>query len=122
MERDRWPNDDPELRGGSDVGRDHNRDHGDEPAPAWRDAPPDPLAPIDPNAPVSGHLPPRQAASSLHESPEHDWRAAAALIYPLLRPAGTSGLRLDDLDPRRLLEAGMRRIAPSRSWTRDRAV
>lgn len=108
MERDRWPADDPELRGGSDVGRDQFRDVGDGPPPAWRDAPPDPLAPIDPGAPVSGHVPAPEVTSSPLEAPEHDWSAAAALIYPLLRPAGTTGLVVEDIDPRQLLEAGLK--------------
>jgi hypothetical protein len=108
MERDRWPADDPELQGGSDVGRDHYRDHGDGPPPAWRDAPPDPLAPIDPDAPVSGHLPIAEPAATVHESPEHDWTVAAGLIYPLLRPAGTGGLAVEALDPQRLLAEGVK--------------
>ena len=108
MDRERWPAEDPELRGGSDVGRDHDRDHGDEPAPAWRDAAPDPLAPIDPDAPVSGHVRAPEAAAPITSAPEHDWGAAASRIYPLLRPAGTSGLRVDELDPRQLLEEGLK--------------
>jgi hypothetical protein len=108
MERDRWPSDDPELRGGSDVGRDLHRDHGDEPPPGWRDSPPDPLAPIDPGAPVSGHVPAREAPASPHEAPEHDWSVAATLIYPLLRPPGTTGLQLEGLDAQQLVEAGMK--------------
>ena len=53
MERDPFEHE----PGGSDVGRDFDRDFGDEPAPAFRDAPPDYLAPIDDSAPVSGHVP-----------------------------------------------------------------
>jgi hypothetical protein len=30
-------------------------------------------------------------------APEHDWPAAAALLYPVLRPAGTAGTPLDSL-------------------------
>jgi hypothetical protein len=30
-------------------------------------------------------------------APEHDWPAAAALLYPVLRPAGTIGMPLDSL-------------------------
>ncbi len=30
-------------------------------------------------------------------SPQHLWEAAAEIIYPVLRPAGTPGLRLDDV-------------------------
>jgi len=81
-----------------DVGRDHARDHGDEPAPAYRDAAPDVLAPIDASAPVSGHVPPPERTSSVTESPEHDWSAAAPLIFPVLRPPGTQGQRIDRID------------------------
>ena len=49
MERDPFDRD----QGGSDVGRDE-RDYGDEPPAAIRDAAPDYLAPIDDSAPVSG--------------------------------------------------------------------
>lgn len=108
MERDRWPADDPELRGGTDVGRDRFRDLGDGPPPAWRDAPPDPLAPIDPNAPVSGHVPAPETRAAVHESPEHDWSAARSRIYPLLRPAGTPGLPVEGLDPQRLMAEGVK--------------
>jgi hypothetical protein len=80
------------------VGRDLARDHGDEPPPAYRDAPPDVFAPIDASAPVSGHVPPPERTGSLAESPEHDWAAAASLIYPAFRPVGTHGLRIDEID------------------------
>jgi hypothetical protein len=116
MDRDRWPSDDPELRDptqrppaqheASDVGPDRWRDYGDEPPPAWRDAPPDPLAPIDPAAPVSGHVPPAEPSTPIAESPEHDWSAASALLFPLLRPAGTSGVAIGTLDPAHLAEEG----------------
>jgi len=42
MERDPF---DRDQGGGSDVGRDFERDYGDEPAPAFRDAAPDALDP-----------------------------------------------------------------------------
>jgi hypothetical protein len=91
MERD--------LTGGSDYGRDHARDLGDEPPGALRDAAPDVLAPIDASAPVSGHVPaPDAPRQSIAESPEHDWTAASALLFPLLRPAGTHGLPVTELD------------------------
>ncbi len=108
MERDRWPGDDPELRGGSDVGRDHSRDHGDEPPPGWRDAPPDPLAPIDPNAPVSGHVPAPVAPAPAHAAPEHDWSVARSMIFPLMRPPGTPGIPIEGLDPGILLAEGLK--------------
>jgi hypothetical protein len=79
MERD--------LPGGSDYGLDHRRDMGDETPGAIRDAAPDVLAQIDATAPVSGHVVgPESKPSSIAESPEHDWQAAAAIIYPALSP------------------------------------
>jgi hypothetical protein len=95
---------DDETTGGSDIGRDHSRDWGDAPAPAYRDAPPDhPFVPIDPDAPVSGHQTefPEPPLASL--SPEHDWSAAAGLIFPLLRPVGAAGLHVTNVDPAELL-------------------
>ena len=91
MERD--PN-----GGAGDVGRDHARDHGDEPPPAWRDAPPDVLGPIDASSPVSGHVPAPERSASPADSPEHDWSAASALIFPAFRPVGTQGQRIDRID------------------------
>ena len=72
--------------------------YADEELPAAiRTVRPDVFVPIDPDAPVSGHHvpadPPRHA-----EAPEHDWETAARHLYPLLRPAGTSGARVKDLD------------------------
>jgi hypothetical protein len=89
----------PERQGGSDYGSDIGREWGDEPAPAYRDAPPDILGPIDASAPVSGHVPAGES-SAAHASltPEHDWTAAAAVVVPLLRPVGTAGLRIDEVD------------------------
>lgn len=37
------------------------------------------------------------SAAPISLSPEHSWEAAASIIYPVLRPAGTTGLRLDDV-------------------------
>ncbi len=87
-----------ELPGRRDLGVDDGRDRGDEPAPAWRDRPPDPLAPIDPHAPVSGHVVAvaDQPVASL--APEHDWGAASARIFPLLRPVGTTGIPAEGID------------------------
>jgi hypothetical protein len=84
----------------------------DEPAPAWREAPPDILTPIDESAPVSGHRPasedgprPQSAAS------EHDWTAAAAHVFPALRPTGTQGAKLVELDTAQLAQEGMKKHA-----------
>jgi hypothetical protein len=83
----------------------------DEPAPAWREKAPDILSPIDPDAPVSGHQPAAPAPASPSEAPEHDWAAAAAHVFPALRPIGTHGANLDDLDEARLAHEGMKKHA-----------
>ena len=84
--------------GGSDVGRDTERDMGDAPRSAIRDSPPDYLAPIDETAPVSGHVPPPESRASIAQSPEHDWEAARALVFPAFRPVGTQGLAVESFD------------------------
>jgi hypothetical protein len=85
--------------GGSDYGRDDARDLGDEPPASFRDTAPDVLAPIDITAPVSGHVPPSDTQRpSIADSPEHDWTAASALLFPLLRPTGTQGIFVTDVD------------------------
>ncbi len=89
--------------GGSDYGRDLERELGDEPAPAWRDAPPDIRSPIDPNAPVSGHVAPPAASASAAAAPEHHWEVANGMIFPAFRPVGTGGLRVEDIDQARLV-------------------
>ncbi len=88
--------------GGRDFGRDIERDHGDEPAPAWRDAPPDIRSPIDPDAPISGHVPPPAPAAAAAAAPEHDWGVASTIVFPQFRPVGTTGLPLEEIDPARL--------------------
>jgi hypothetical protein len=87
-----------ELQGGSDYGLDYERDMGDETEGSIRDAAPDVLAPIDASAPVSGHVVGPSSPSSISESPEHDWQAAVKLIYPALRPVGTQGLAVAEID------------------------
>jgi hypothetical protein len=91
-----------DSNGGSSVGRDYARDYGDEPAPTFRDSPPDLLTPIDADAPISGHVPPPEPTSSPAESPEQDWTHARDLIYPAFRPVGTQGLAIDEIDRERL--------------------
>ena len=93
-----------DTNGGSDVGREHARDLGDEPAPAIRDAPPDYFAPIAQDAPVSGHVPAPEPTSSPVESPEQDWGHARTLIYPAFRPVGTQGLPIESVDREWLAE------------------
>ncbi|MEO7664218.1 MAG: hypothetical protein ABIV26_03765 [Candidatus Limnocylindrales bacterium] len=41
-------------------------------------------------------------------APEHNWAAAAAVLLPILRPVGTSGIDLESLDPERLAIEGMK--------------
>ena len=82
-------------QGGSDFGRDYVRDIGDEPP---GDAPRHGAG--RPRADRRGRagqrpLPAPPTAGSVTEAPEHDWAAAATLIFPALRPAGTHGPRLD---------------------------
>lgn len=87
-----------------------DRDPGDEPPPGWRDEAPDFLTPVDPNAPVSGHQPPPPAVPP-SEAPEQDWAAAEMVLFPVLRPVGTKGTRLAELDPERLAAEGMKNHA-----------
>lgn len=84
--------------GGSDAGRDVERDLGDEPPASLRDSPPDYLAPIDASAPVSGHVPPPESAVPIADSPEHDWEHASTLLFPAFRPVGTQGLVVESID------------------------
>ena len=69
-----------EPQGGSDVGQDLARDVGEEPG-ALRDAPPDLLSPIDESSPVSGHVVAPASTGSIADTPEHDWSAAARIIF-----------------------------------------
>ena len=92
--------------GGSDVGRDHERDMGDAPASAIRDSAPDYLAPIDASAPVSGHVPPPESTVSVAESPEHDWETARSLVFPAFRPVGTQGLPVESFSREALVGHG----------------
>jgi hypothetical protein len=89
---------DRDLEGGREVGRDYERDHGDEPPPAIRDAAPDYLALIDASSPVSGHSPAPESTGSHADAPEQDWTSARGLLYPAFRPVGTQGLAIDKID------------------------
>ena len=95
------------LGGGSDYGRD-DRGLGDEPAASFRDTAPDVLAPIDISSPVSGHVPAPVSSGSIAASPEHDWAAAQDLLYPLLRPPGTTGMEVAGIDEVALASDAMR--------------
>lgn len=87
-----------DLPGGSDVGRDLERDLGDAPPATLRDTAPDYLSPIDASAPVSGHVAPAEPSAAVADSPEHDWQLAKTLIYPAFRPVGALGLEIDSID------------------------
>src|SRR5688572_4128563 len=89
---------DRESQGGSDVGRDYERDLGDESPAAIRDTAPDYLAPIDETSPVSGHSPAPRPRTSPADAPEQDWSSARDLLYPAFRPVGTLGLAVDTID------------------------
>ncbi len=91
MERDPY-------EGGRDVGRDLERDLGDEPPSSLRDSAPDILSPIDEKAPVSGHVPAPTSHTSAVDSPEHDWSLARDLVRPAFRPVGTKGLAIEGID------------------------
>ena len=82
----------------SDFGR-GDRGLADEPPASIRDTAPDILSPIDASSPVSGHHPvPDHAPSSIADSPEQNWEAASAILFPALRPPGTQGLVVADID------------------------
>jgi hypothetical protein len=82
----------------SDFGLDL-RDRGDEPPSSFRDTAPDILGPIDETSPVSGHHPvPDHAPSSIADSPEQSWDAASEVLFPMLRPPGTQGLVVAEID------------------------
>ena len=88
-----------------------DRDLGDEPAPAWRDTAPDIHSPINEDAPVSGHVPASDAGASPALAVEHDWNAASAHVFPVLRPEGTHGTVLADLDSDALAAEGLKKHA-----------
>jgi hypothetical protein len=81
----------------------------DEPGPEPAEPPPvDPYAPIDPNAPVSGHRPAPPPSRPVSETPEQDWAAAKASVFPLLRPIGTSGMAVTEFDASSVVDSGAR--------------
>ena len=100
MERDPY-------EGGRDVGRDLERDLGDEPRSSLRDSAPDILSPIDETAPVSGHVPASTSHTSPVDSPEHDWSLARDLVRPAFRPVGTKGLAIEGVDRDTLAQHAM---------------
>jgi hypothetical protein len=63
---------------------------------------------------ISGHTPPPEPGDAFRaqsEAPEHDWSAAATQVYPALRPVGTHGIQLADLDPAQLSTEGQKKHA-----------
>jgi len=94
-----------------DVGRDFERGLADEFPGTLRHAPPDYLAPIDASSPVSGHIRPPESRGSSADAPEHDWAHARDLIYPALRPIGTTGKSVASLDVDALAASAAQRHA-----------
>ena len=60
---------------------------------------------------ISGHQPPEpgDAFRAQSEAPEHDWTAAAGNVFPALRPVGTQGVQLSELDPAQLSNEGTKK-------------
>jgi hypothetical protein len=88
-----------------------DRDFGDEPPPLYRDTAPDILTPIDEDAPVSGHRPAGDPADSPASAMEHDWSTASVHVFPVLRPAGTHGTMLAEMDAEHLALEGLKKHA-----------
>ena len=62
------------------------------------------LSVLDQSPIISGHTPaPTAGSGSVTETPEHDWAAASAIIYPSLRPIGTQGLTVSEIDAESLI-------------------
>jgi hypothetical protein len=98
--------------GGSDIRRDNDRDIGDEPPPAFRDAAPDYLVPFEEGGPSSGHTPAPEPSVSAMDSPEHDWASARDLIYPAFRPVGTQGLSVEGIERDTLVSGAVSHAQP----------
>ena len=60
---------------------------------------------------IGGHVPPAEPRGAQSLAPEHDWAAAVDRVFPSLRPAGTHGAPLDELDEARLVHEGMKKHA-----------
>jgi hypothetical protein len=80
------------------------------PPSPWDDAQVD-LRPIDAAAPVSGHIPASELGASAALAVEHDWAAAASHVFPVLRPPGTHGTMLADIDEESLAAEGLKKHA-----------
>jgi hypothetical protein len=63
---------------------------------------------------ISGHAPPPEPGDAFRaqsEAPEHDWSAASGHVFPALRPAGTQGVQLSELDQSQLATEGTKKHA-----------
>jgi len=63
---------------------------------------------------ISGNPPAPDAVDATpaqSEAPEHDWTAAASHVFPALRPAGTHGVQLSELDQAQLATEGTKKHA-----------
>ena len=99
----------PTLDEDASAAAGHERPDRRPPSP-WEDPRVD-LRPIDAAAPVSGHTPASDAGASAALAVEHDWTAAAVHVFPVLRPIGTHGTMLTDIDAEALAEEGLKKHA-----------
>jgi hypothetical protein len=60
---------------------------------------------------IGGHQPAPEPAEAASLAPEHDWETAAARVFPALRPTGTHGTPMDELDDARLVHEGTKKHA-----------
>lgn len=60
---------------------------------------------------IDGVRPPRVIRPLPSESPEHDWTVAIGRVFPALRPGGTHGAPLHELDEARIAHEGMKKHA-----------
>ena len=60
---------------------------------------------------ISGHTPAPDGPRPQSAEPEHDWAVASGHVFPVLRPAGTQGAQLADLDTDQLAHEGMKKHA-----------
>ena len=63
---------------------------------------------------ISGHVPasePGDPGRAHSEAPEHDWAAASGHVFPALRPVGTQGIQLSELDAVQLATEGTKKHA-----------
>jgi uncharacterized protein YtpQ (UPF0354 family) len=60
---------------------------------------------------ISGHRPATDPPGSPSEAPEHDWTAAKVRVFPALRPSGTHGAPLGEMNESRLAHEGTKKHA-----------